>query len=134
MRGFSALQNAGEISNQPYYVGVQAESCSPMALAFREGLENMANSPEGATLAEGVRVARPVRAKAILNEFGRNGGEVVSVPESELLPALHDLAAKGIYCEPTSALVWAALKKNLHRLPHPIILIISGNGLKYYPD
>lgn len=134
MRGFAALQNAGEISNQPYYVGVQAESCSPMALAFREGLENMANSPEGATLAEGVRVARPVRAKAILNEFGRNGGEVVSVPENELLPALHDLAAKGIYCEPTSALVWTALKKNLHRLPHPIILIISGNGLKYYPD
>jgi threonine synthase len=65
----------------------------------------------------------------------QNGeGEIIAIPEAELLPAYRELAAKGIYCEPTSALVWAALSKLKHQPPFPIVLIISGNGLKYYPD
>ncbi|MEI8131562.1 MAG: pyridoxal-phosphate dependent enzyme [Leptolinea sp.] len=134
MRGFAALQQAGEIARQPYYVGVQAEPCSPMELAYREGLQRLVDAPEGATLAEGVRVAKPVRAKAIMNELQNGAGEIIAIPESDLMPAYRELAGKGIYCEPTSALVWAALTSLKERLPYPIILIISGNGLKYYPD
>ncbi len=58
---------------------------------------------------------------------------MISIPEAAILPAMDELARKGIYCEPTSALVWAALTKLKNELPRPIILIISGNGLKYYP-
>ena len=134
MRGFAALQQAGEIARLPYYVGVQAEPCSPMALAYREGLGRLPDAPEGATLAEGVRVARPVRAKAIIENLQGGAGEIIAIPEPDLLPAYQELARKGIYCEPTSALVWAALTRLKNRIPFPIILIISGNGLKYYPD
>lgn len=134
MRGFAALRQAGEIARLPYYVGVQAEPCSPMALAYREGLQRLSEAPEGVTLAEGVRVARPVRAKAIIKDLQDGTGEIIAIPEVELMPACHELTGKGIYCEPTSALVWAALSKLKNRPPSPIILIISGNGLKYYPD
>jgi threonine synthase len=134
MRGFAALQKAGEIARLPYYVGVQAEACSPIEYAFRHGLTEIGNTMEGATLAEGVRVARPVRAKAILDSLQNGEGEIISIPEPDLIPAWQALSAKGIYCEPTSALVWAALSKLNHQVPFPIILIISGNGLKYYPD
>jgi threonine synthase len=134
MRGFAALAQSGEIARQPYYVGVQAQPCSPMALAFKEGLNRLDDAPEGATLAEGVRVARPVRARAIIRELQNGTGEIISIPESELVPAYHELAGRGIYCEPTSALVWAAVSKLNNKVPLPIILIISGNGLKYYPE
>jgi len=133
MRGFAALQNAGKIEHQPYYVGVQAENCSPMARAFHRGLDQMHKAIEGNTVAEGVRVLKPVRARAILKEMPDNKSLIISIPEANILPACSELAARGIYTEPTSALVWAALQRISDAIPRPIILIISGNGLKYYP-
>ena len=133
MRGFAALVKAGQLAAEPYYVGVQAENCSPLALAYRSGLEKMADAFEGNTVAEGVRVSTPVRARAILKHLSTTSGEIIAIPEAEILPACQELAQKGIYAEPTSALVWAALNRIKIEIPRPIILIISGNGLKYYP-
>jgi threonine synthase len=133
MRGFAALVNAGQMAAEPYYVGVQAENCSPMALAYRTGLDKMGSAYEGNTIAEGVRVSTPVRARGILRHLSTAKGEIISIPEAEILPACNALAAKGIYAEPTSALAWAALGHLKIEIPQPIILIISGNGLKYYP-
>lgn len=133
MRGFTALQNAGKIKQLPYFVGVQAENCSPIALGFSGGANSMTTVVEGNTIAEGVRVSKPVRAKAILKEIQPDKGRIVAIPEPDILPACDQLAVKGIYAEPTSALVWAAFQELKKELPLPIILIISGNGLKYYP-
>jgi len=36
-----------------------------------------------------------------------------------------------VYVEPTSALVWAALERLYGKLPEPIVLVITGSGLKY---
>jgi threonine synthase len=136
LRGFAALQRAGLIDRLPYYVGVQAEACAPLVLAWQCGEQTLTSRsasqpvPEGFTLAEGVRVSRPLRAEALLAEIPRDGGVFLAVPEKELLPAFHALARRGVYAEPTSALVWAALRQ-LGKVPRPLILIISGNGLKY---
>ncbi len=76
MRGFTALQTAGKLKSQPYYVGVQAKNCSPMAQAFQFGLEKLASAPEGGTVAEGVRVSSPVRVRAILKEMQPGKGKL----------------------------------------------------------
>lgn len=143
MRGFAALQQAGLIDTLPYYVGVQAQACAPMWLGYKEGLQAMPSAEEGPTVAEGVRVRRPVRAEAILRELQPNHayhghhGQIMAIPEAEILPAYRQMARLGIHVEPTSALVWAALKtlaaqKTLERnFPEPITLILSGSGLKY---
>jgi threonine synthase len=133
MRGFAALVKAGNIQAEPYYVGVQAENCSPMAAGFKAGPGMPVETFEGNTLAEGVRVSNPVRAGAILKGLSTGKGEIIAIPEGEILPAFKELAEKGIYAEPTSALAWAAMKHIKPEIPRPIILIISGNGLKYYP-
>ncbi len=133
IRGFTALKTAGHISKMPYFVGVQSENCSPMAYGFSHGLDKMKEAAEGNTIAEGVRVSTPVRACAIIESLAGGKGEIVSIPESEILPACEKLAGKGIYVEPTTGLVWAALENMKTILTPPIILIISGNGLKYYP-
>lgn len=131
MRGFQALQRAARIEHQPYYAGVQAAACAPVVAAFQNGLETLQSVEEGQTLAEGVRVRRPVRAQAILRELPPGGGRLLAVQESNLLPAFYELARMGIHVEPTSALVWAALASLSGNVPEPIVLILSGSGLKY---
>jgi threonine synthase len=87
---------------------------------------------EGDTLAEGVRVRRPVRVEAILCELPA-GSAIAAVDEEAILPAYQALARAGVHVEPTSALVWAALsgERSLLNFPPPIVLIMSGAGLKY---
>ncbi len=134
VRGFSALKKAGYVERVPYYVGVQAAACDPVVQAFFNGLKAMDNAGEGDTLAEGVRVRQPVRGKALIEEIQSTGGEFLAIEEGEISDSFIELGARGYYVEPTSALTWAALKKRLNELPQPIVAVISGNGLKYYPS
>ncbi len=130
VRGFAALKNAGVIKNLPYYVGVQSQGCAPLAAAFQGGLEAIQDIPESPTIAEGVRVRYPVQAEALIREIPPHGGTYVTVLEDELLAAYHLLAQRGFYVEPTAALVWAACQKLKNGLPDPIVLILTGLGLK----
>ena len=129
MRGFVALKNAGLISKLPFFIGAQAENCSPVAEMFANTMEG--SSMTGSTVAEGVRVTRPVRGGAIIEFLQKNNGIIVKVPESLILPGYIDLARRGIHLEPTSALCWAAMKKHIAKLEQPIVLIQTGAGLKY---
>lgn len=127
VRGFAALRQSGLVACAPQYVGVQAQGCAPL-VARSQG---RADAGEGATVAEGVRVSSPVRAEALLREIPAQSGQFIAVAESEILPAFHDLARQGIHVEPTSALVWAAFQNIGANLPGPVVLILSGSGLKY---
>lgn len=134
MRGFATLQASGLTGAQPYYLGVQAKACAPVWLGWQNGLESMNSVEEGQTAAEGVRVQRPVRAEAILQVLSNPSmGAIYAVEESEILPAYRELAHQGVHVEPTSALAWAALKHFWGKIPGPIVLILSGAGLKYSP-
>jgi threonine synthase len=136
MRGFAALRQSGAIDKEPFYVGVQAAECAPMYKAYRDGLDAMGQAAEGATIAEGVRVSKPSRAKAILTELMPDKGIILAAAEETILPATRDLASRGHYVEPTSSIVWAVLDQLIGtkpKVPEPIILILSGSGLKYYP-
>jgi threonine synthase len=52
------------------------------------------------------------------------------VDEEKILPARDSLAHAGLFVEPTSAIVWAALSDIAAELPDPIVLILGGSGLK----
>jgi threonine synthase len=124
------------IDHLPYFVGVQAAACSPVYEGYANGLKAIETASEGPTVAEGVRVRRPVRAAAILKFLQQDfpgSGEMSAVPEEQILPAYQDLARRGIHVEPTSALAWAAYTQILDKLPGPVALILSGGGLKYQP-
>jgi threonine synthase len=47
------------------------------------------------------------------------------------MPAHQELARRGIFVEPTSAMVWAALDKHMGRMRQPVVLVMTGSGLKY---
>jgi threonine synthase len=101
-------------------------------LGWTHGIQAMADVEEGQTAAEGVRVRRPIRAGAILQVLAdRAAGRMVAVQEEEILPAYRAMARLGAHVEPTAALAWAALRDLWGKVPEPIVLILSGTGLKY---
>ncbi len=132
MRGFQSLFQAGVIKIIPYFVGVQAAACAPAVAAFMAKKEEMISVVELPTVAEGVRVRYPVRVDAILKELKPSGGEFIAVPEENILPAFNYLTRMGFYAEPTSALAWAAYDTLKGKLPEPVIIILTGSGLKYH--
>jgi threonine synthase len=131
MRGFEALANAGLIRQTPAYIGVQAAACAPIWAVFATGAMGLSRITEGETLAEGVRVRHPMRADAMLKSMVNGKDRVIAVEETRILPAREQLARRGFYVEPTSAIVWEALEQMAGELAEPVVLILSGSGYKY---
>lgn len=129
-RGFEALKAAGIIQKIPVLVGVQARACAPLWALSTQGVAGLAWVTEGETKAEGVRVKQPVRGDELLRLVEASGGRFLAVEEQEILPARDALARAGLFVEPTSAIVWAGLNQIASELPEPVVLILSGSGLK----
>jgi len=130
-RGFAALQRAKVIKSLPYVVGVQARACSPIWILSTAGASAMGFITEGQTLAEGVRVKQPLRIGALLKMTQSGHGEFLPVDEVDILRGRDELARRGLYVEPTSAITWAALEQVVLRLPDPIVVVLTGSGYKY---
>ncbi len=131
VRGFSGLHRQGLITKPPYFVGVQPEACSPLVVAFKDGLEAMERFTATSSIAEGTLIRHPMHGEVLLAELSGGKGEFIAVEEEKIGPAHIHLARHGFYVEPTSALAWAALEAILGRVPEPIVLIMTGSGLKY---
>ena len=57
-------------------------------------------------------------------------GQFIAIEEDEILAGRDKLARQGFYVEPTSAIVWSALKQMEKNTPSPIVAILTGFGLK----
>lgn len=132
-RGFQALHQVGLIDRIPRMVGVQARACAPMWVLSTAGSAALGFVTEGPTVAEGIRIRLPLRAGALLQVTEAGYGEFVVVDEPDILPGRDQLAKRGLYVEPTSAIVWNALEQNLPSLPDPVVAVLTGSGLKYQP-
>ena len=126
-RGFEAMLNADMVENMPMLVGVQASACQPLVALWNHG--TMDGVSDNQTVAEGVR-GRSLRAKAVVEMTRRSGGRFMSVDEAFILSGRDALARLGFYVEPTSALVWHALEENILSLPDPVVVVLTGSGLK----
>ena len=126
-RGFEAMLNANVINKLPMIIGVQANECQPLVALWKHG--TMDSVPDNQTAAEGVR-GRSLRAEAVVETTRRSGGHFTSVDEAFILPGRDALAHLGFYVEPTSALVWRALEENIFSLPDPVVVVLTGSGLK----
>ncbi len=130
-RGFEALKNAGLIKHIPYMLGVQARACSPLWILSTAGKSAMGFIVEGVTLAEGIKVKQPVRTGNLLQIVANGHGEFLPIDEIDILRGRDEFARRGLYVEPTSAVIWAAIEHTISRLPEPVVGILTGSGLKY---
>ncbi len=130
MLGFEAMLKSAVIEKEPYYIGVQSEGCAPLVDAYQRGEETPIAVTPSETLAEGVKVPSPVRGKAILSRLINDKGKMMAIPEKDIREAYIELARIGVYCEPTSALAWAAAKSVSQNRLTPTVAIITGSGYK----
>ena len=132
--GFNELLRAGEIDRLPRLLVAQPEHCSPLARAFAARQDAVAPADWRPTLAEGTSIARPVRDREVLAAVRESGGTIVAVAEEAIAPGVRALAAHGLYAEPTSALVVAALPELVVRGEiaegHTVVAALTGSGLK----
>jgi threonine synthase len=133
-RGFDELLRVGEIARRPRLFGVQAARCAPYAAAFRQGVEHLVASEIAPTVAEGIATPKPTRVADVLRAVRDTGGSIVAVEEAEIVQALRDLARRGLYVEPTSAVAAAGLSRLLTagviRPQEDTVLVLTGSGLK----
>jgi threonine synthase len=127
-RGFDALKRAGLIRSLPKIIGVQARACAPLWVIATVGISGLGFVTEGQTLAAGVRIRYPLRAGEIRQVVEDGYGAFVSVEEKDILRGRDELAHRGLYVEPTSAIVWNALEQILQQLPDPVVVMLTGAG------
>lgn len=134
--GFRHLLRAGLIDRLPRIVGAQAESCAPLYHAMRQGLDSVdgVECPLGESVAEGIRVQRPPRARQILHAVRETGGEIVAVSEPDIAHSWRCLAEQGLFVEPTAAVAPAAAsqlaREGLIGEGKLAVVALSGSGLK----
>jgi len=129
-KAFTSMFQAGFIDTVPQLIGVQASACAPIWKVFSTGAFDLTNLDEGETIAEGVRTLKPYRLPQIINEIQESSGVILAVDEDEILKGQSALASLGLYVEPTSAIVWDALERVVGDVPEPIVVILTGSGLK----
>lgn len=129
--GFNDLYKAGIISKVPRLIAVQSANCAPLFQAFHKGMENIEPVKTFPTLAEGIAIAEPVRAKQMLQAVRQSKGTFISVSEEEIKHALIECLNRGYYIEPTSAATIAGLFKYMKENNDEVIVsLFSGHGLK----
>ncbi|HUZ62560.1 MAG TPA: pyridoxal-phosphate dependent enzyme, partial [Acetobacteraceae bacterium] len=135
--GFAELLRAGEIARTPRIFAAQPAHCAPIATAFLAGADAPVPTEIAPTIAEGTAIAEPVRLPEVLAALRGSGGGAVMLTEAEIMQATRDLAAIGLYVEPTSAQVAAAFARLLQAgtiaPEETTVLVLTGSGLKATP-
>jgi threonine synthase len=126
-KGFSEYQAAGQVSDRPRLLGVQAAGAAPLVLG------RPVDQPE--TVATAIRIGRPARGEEALLAAEESGGRIVAVSDEAILAMQRELALEGVWCEPASAAGVAGLKQEVEagRLAVSggvVVAVVTGHGLK----
>ena len=134
--GFRGLFEAKLVEKLPRLFAVQAEACAPIAIAFQQGLEEPAEIEPRETVAEGVRIAKPIHGAQVLTAIKKTDGAALAVTEEEIEQAQGELARRGLFIEPTSAVAVAGLKRLVEQgaiKPEELTVVpLTGSGLKAF--
>ncbi|RKU08931.1 threonine synthase [Candidatus Poribacteria bacterium] len=133
--GFGELQAQGIITKIPHLLGVQSAACCPVYKAYSENRTQIERSPQTyETLAEGITSEVPIRGDTIMQALRETDGAITIVDEAEIEIGIKALASKGIYVEPTSAVIVKAFDKFVEsgviRAGDITVSILTGSGLK----
>jgi threonine synthase len=105
------LELVGPDSPYPRLTGAQAENCSPVATAFKEGTTHI-RPVRPQTIAKSLAIGNPSDGKYVVNIANGTGGVVETVSEAEIVEAIELLArTEGIFAETAGGVTIGVLKK-----------------------
>ncbi|WP_255952386.1 threonine synthase [Streptomyces odontomachi] len=106
------LHAAGLLDRRPALYAVQSAAVAPLAEAWQQDAEDLldGSGTPAPTLAEGIAIPRPPRARQILRAVRTSGGAFLTVTEDQIRHAQRDLASRGLFVESTGVACWAAIR------------------------
>lgn len=135
-KGFRELAEVGLVSDGTTVSisGAQAEGCSPVAVAYEEGTDDV-RPQKPATIAKSLAIGDPADGYYALREVRSSGGAVAAVSDAEIVDAIRLLArTEGIFTEPAGGVTVATLAKLARdgRITpsERVVAYITGHGLK----
>lgn len=132
---FNIARRLGWIRKKPRIVAVQPSGCAPIIDAYNRGKQEVNEWKSPRTIANGLKIPRPLAGKWILKSLRESKGIALMVSDSEIREAMRILARKeGILLEPSSAAAFAALPRlydmgSIDRGDLSVV-IATGSGLK----
>jgi threonine synthase len=113
--------------------GAQADGCSPIATAFRDGTDVTPVKPH--TVAKSLAIGNPADGPYAVEVCRRSGGAVTSVSDAEIVAGMHLLArTEGILAETAGGVTVACLQRLLREgaldPDAETVICSTGDGLK----
>lgn len=132
MKGLEELLASGVIDHMPQVVAVQSELCQPFVKAMAAGDSDITYEPLQPTMAEGIAIGLPMRSAEIMDYIYKYKVQGITIPEDKILSAREKIARQGIYCEHTTAAVYAGYEHYCEKYgrPQEALLSMCGAGLK----
>ena len=132
VKALEHLEASGVIEKFPQIIALQSENCNPLFKAALEHAPHPAAITPKPTMAEGIAIGVPMRGDELLQMAYRHNVAFVCAPEDKILEARAKIAARGIYCEHTTAANYAAYLAYCEKHgPTPDTLItMCGAGIK----
>ncbi|RLI16320.1 threonine synthase [Candidatus Bathyarchaeota archaeon] len=132
IEGFNHLYSSGVIDEVPTIVACQTRQVSPLYHRFK----NLSYAPPEkiTSIADALVSVNPPLLELMVEELKAVKGEVEVVDEGETRKSFVELAKKGFFVEPSSAVAYAAYKKHLVNREitgqEKTLIVLTGSGLK----
>ena len=130
--GFKHLTDSKVIEAAPKIIACQTRQVSPLYHRFKN--LNYAMPEKITSVADALVSVNPPLLDLMVKRLRDANGDAVMVEENEILNAFTELARKGFFVEPSSAVAYAAYKKQLENNEVPkddsTVVVLTGMGLK----
>jgi len=132
-KGFKDLQKLGLTDRVPRCIAVQAQGSDALHQSFTSGTERLLEKTS--TLADSIAVCSPACGEPALQYLKKTGAWTTRVSDTSILQAQGELSSRaGMFVEPSSASVWAALKQDRDEKKitgeESVVLLLTGSAFK----
>ncbi|MDH5459784.1 MAG: pyridoxal-phosphate dependent enzyme [Candidatus Bathyarchaeota archaeon] len=132
IKGFKHLVESNVVEAMPKIVACQTSQVSPLYHRFK----NLSYTPPKkiTSIADALVSVNPPLLNFMVEHLREANGDAVMVEEDEIFNAFVELARKGFFVEPSSAVAYAAYTKQLRSKEaskdDKAVIILTGTGLK----
>ncbi|AFY39516.1 L-threonine synthase [[Leptolyngbya] sp. PCC 7376] len=134
-KGFNEFVKTGLVEDKDVrFSGAQAEGCSPISTAFKEG-RDFIQPQKPNTIAKSIAIGNPADGIYALEIARKTNGNIEDVTDAEIVEGMKLLAeTEGIFTETAGGTTIAVLKKLVEagkiNPDEKTVVYITGNGLK----